>query len=190
MADSTRCAAPSPRSSPSGSIDPEGLPVGKDPKTALQELLQAQRSRLPRYTVTKTEGEAHDQTFIVECRVEELGLAAEGKGASRRAAEQAAAEALVPQINPGQETKAPMSQEALPHRAPWRSSDAPTSGSPTLVNKLVGAHVAITSRKAQTTRHRLLGIHTDERAQYIFVDTPGYQTQHVNALNRVMKPDR
>jgi GTP-binding protein Era len=54
------------------------------------------------------------------------------------------------------------------------------------VNKIVGAHVAITSRKAQTTRHRLLGIHTDDRAQFIFVDTPGYQTEHVNALNRVM----
>jgi len=79
---------------------PEGLPVGKDPKTALQELLQAQRLALPRYTVKKTEGEAHDQTFIVECRVEELDLSSEGKGPSRRAAEQAAAEALLPQLNP------------------------------------------------------------------------------------------
>jgi ribonuclease-3 len=86
---------------------PEGLPVGKDPKTALQELLQAQRLALPRYTVKKTEGEAHDQTFIVECRVEELGLMSEGKGASRRAAEQAAAEALVPQINPVAKRKGP-----------------------------------------------------------------------------------
>src|SRR5206468_4168985 len=49
-----------------------------------------------------------------------------------------------------------------------------------------GAHVAITSRKAQTTRHRLLGIRTDVDAQYLFVDTPGYQTQHGSALNKVM----
>jgi ribonuclease-3 len=79
---------------------PEGLPVAKDPKTALQELLQARRLALPRYAVKKTEGEAHDQTFTVECRVEELGIASEGRGASRRAAEQAAAEAMLPQLGP------------------------------------------------------------------------------------------
>ena len=62
----------------------------------------------------------------------------------------------------------------------------PNVGKSTLLNHLVGAHVAITSRKAQTTRHRLLGIRTDADAQYQFVDTPGYQTQHANALNRVM----
>ena len=62
----------------------------------------------------------------------------------------------------------------------------PNVGKSTLLNELVGAHVAITSRKAQTTRHRILGIRTDERAQYIFVDTPGYQTKHASALNRVM----
>jgi GTPase len=62
----------------------------------------------------------------------------------------------------------------------------PNVGKSTLLNRVVGAHVAITSRKAQTTRHRILGIFTDRRAQYIFVDTPGYQTQHTNALNREM----
>ena len=62
----------------------------------------------------------------------------------------------------------------------------PNVGKSTLLNKIVGAHVAITSRKAQTTRHRIQGIFTDERSQFIFVDTPGYQTQHRNALNREM----
>ena len=62
----------------------------------------------------------------------------------------------------------------------------PNVGKSTLLNKLVGAHVAITSRKAQTTRHRLLGIHTDRQSQFIFVDTPGYQKLHLNALNRAM----
>lgn len=62
----------------------------------------------------------------------------------------------------------------------------PNVGKSTLLNRLVGAHVAITSRKPQTTRHRLLGIHTDERSQILFVDTPGYQTQHQSELNRTM----
>ena len=62
----------------------------------------------------------------------------------------------------------------------------PNVGKSTLLNRLVGAHVAITSRKPQTTRHRLLGIHTDDRSQVLFVDTPGFQTQHRNALNRSM----
>jgi GTP-binding protein Era len=62
----------------------------------------------------------------------------------------------------------------------------PNVGKSTLLNRVVGAHVAITSRKAQTTRHRILGIFTDTRSQFIFVDTPGYQTQHQNALNRGM----
>ncbi|HWH38417.1 MAG TPA: GTPase Era [Usitatibacter sp.] len=62
----------------------------------------------------------------------------------------------------------------------------PNVGKSTLLNRIVGAHVAITSRKAQTTRHRIQGIFTDKRSQFIFVDTPGYQTQHRNALNLQM----
>ena len=62
----------------------------------------------------------------------------------------------------------------------------PNVGKSTLLNELVGAHVSITSRKAQTTRHRILGIRTDGRAQMVFVDTPGFQTRVSNALNRAM----
>ena len=62
----------------------------------------------------------------------------------------------------------------------------PNVGKSTLLNELVGAHVSITSRKAQTTRHRILGIRSDERAQMVFVDTPGFQTRFSNALNRAM----
>src|SRR5512140_1131296 len=62
----------------------------------------------------------------------------------------------------------------------------PNVGKSTLLNRVVGAHVAITSRKAQTTRHRIQGIFTDRGTQFIFVDTPGYQTEHKTALNREM----
>jgi GTP-binding protein Era len=62
----------------------------------------------------------------------------------------------------------------------------PNVGKSTLLNQIVGAHVAITSRKAQTTRHRIQGVFTDKVSQFVFVDTPGYQTQHQNALNREM----
>ena len=62
----------------------------------------------------------------------------------------------------------------------------PNVGKSTLLNRVVGAHVAITSRKAQTTRHRIHGIFTDRGTQFIFVDTPGYQTEHKTALNREM----
>ncbi len=66
----------------------------------------------------------------------------------------------------------------------------PNVGKSTLTNRLVGAKVSITSRKAQTTRHQVRGILTTEvngdDCQFVFVDTPGFQTQHKNALNRLM----
>ncbi|TAJ18862.1 MAG: GTPase Era [Rugosibacter sp.] len=62
----------------------------------------------------------------------------------------------------------------------------PNVGKSTLMNRLVGAKVSITSRKAQTTRHRIHGVLTTADNQFIFVDTPGFQTSHTNALNRLM----
>jgi GTP-binding protein Era len=60
----------------------------------------------------------------------------------------------------------------------------PNVGKSTLLNALVGQKISITSRKAQTTRHRITGMRTRGATQFVFVDTPGFQTLHANALNR------
>ncbi|MGI4815900.1 MAG: GTPase Era [Janthinobacterium lividum] len=60
----------------------------------------------------------------------------------------------------------------------------PNVGKSTLMNAFVGQKVSITSRKAQTTRHRITGILTQGSSQFVFVDTPGFQTRHASALNR------
>jgi GTP-binding protein Era len=60
----------------------------------------------------------------------------------------------------------------------------PNVGKSTLLNALVGQKISITSRKAQTTRHRITGMRTRGGTQFVFVDTPGFQTLHGNALNR------
>jgi len=60
----------------------------------------------------------------------------------------------------------------------------PNVGKSTLLNALVGQKISITSRKAQTTRHRITGMRTRGATQFVFVDTPGFQTRHDNALNR------
>jgi len=62
----------------------------------------------------------------------------------------------------------------------------PNVGKSTLMNTLIGAKVSITSRKAQTTRHRITGIQTLSDAQFIYIDTPGFQTRHSNALNKTL----
>lgn len=62
----------------------------------------------------------------------------------------------------------------------------PNVGKSTLMNALIGAKVSITSRKAQTTRHRITGIQTTGDAQFVYVDTPGFQTRHANALNKTL----
>jgi ribonuclease-3 len=79
-------------------INPEMKAIGKDPKTELQEWLQARKMHLPLYRVVGTLGAAHQQTFDVECEITELNFSERGIGGSRRAGEQAAAVAMLQTI--------------------------------------------------------------------------------------------
>jgi GTP-binding protein Era len=79
-----------------------------------------------------------------------------------------------------------MSVLTLPHCGFVAIIGRPNVGKSTLLNHLIGQKISITSSKAQTTRHRITGILTTEDSQFIFVDTPGFQRKHRNALNRAM----
>ncbi|MDP1734116.1 MAG: ribonuclease III [Sulfuritalea sp.] len=79
-------------------IDPTD--AGKDPKTALQEILQGRHLPLPRYGLLATHGEAHVQEFEVECVIPDLGIRSTGTGSSRRIAEQQAAQRAIAEIKP------------------------------------------------------------------------------------------
>jgi ribonuclease-3 len=79
-------------------IDPNAS--RKDPKTALQEVLQGRHLPLPRYGLLATHGEAHAQQFEIECVIAELGIRSTGTGGSRRIAEQQAAQRALAEIRP------------------------------------------------------------------------------------------
>jgi len=70
----------------------------KDPKTRLQELLQARKIALPSYEIVETSGTPHDQVFVVRCMIDELGLVQQGMGSSRRRAEQEAASCMLQEL--------------------------------------------------------------------------------------------
>ncbi|HET7866278.1 MAG TPA: GTPase Era [Burkholderiaceae bacterium] len=83
----------------------------------------------------------------------------------------------------------PPAPGAAPQRCGWVAIvGRPNVGKSTLLNTLVGQKVSITSHKAQTTRHRITGIRTEGASQFVFIDTPGFQTRHTTrgsaALNR------
>jgi len=70
----------------------------KDPKTRLQELLQARKIALPHYQVVDVSGKAHQQTFVISCGIDELSVSTQGKAGSRRKAEQLAAEKAIVEV--------------------------------------------------------------------------------------------
>ena len=80
----------------------------KDPKTELQEWLQARRLAVPAYRISATHGQAHAQTFEVECAVAGLGLSEQGHGRSRRAAEQEAARRMLESLKRSDEPNSPL----------------------------------------------------------------------------------
>jgi ribonuclease-3 len=80
----------------------------KDPKTELQEWLQARKLPVPAYTIVATRGQAHAQTFEVECAVAPLGLAEQGEGRSRRAAEQEAARRMLATLRASDQPGGPL----------------------------------------------------------------------------------
>jgi GTP-binding protein Era len=89
----------------------------------------------------------------------------------------------------GQRVAEPMPEVAAIPEGPQRCGliaivGKPNVGKSTLLNALVGQKISITSRKAQTTRHRITGMRTQGASQFVFVDTPGFQTIHGNALNK------
>ena len=108
------------------------------------------------------------------------------------------AAAVVPRIDDGADLESMLEGllKATPRAAPGAATQAgercglvaivgkPNVGKSTLMNALVGQKISITSRKAQTTRHRITGILSRGATQFVFVDTPGFQTRHNNALNR------
>lgn len=73
----------------------------KDPKTILQEWLQGHKKALPIYTLTKAEGKSHEQTFYIQCEINELALCVEGVAQSRRVAEQIAAQKILDVLQRG-----------------------------------------------------------------------------------------
>ncbi|ALL65930.1 Ribonuclease III [Paraburkholderia caribensis MBA4] len=124
-------------------IDPRTL--GKDAKTLLQEYLQGHKIPLPTYTVVATHGAAHNQQFEVECTVPKLDVKVSGSGASRRAAEQAAAKKALDEV-----MAAAPAMVAKPKRS--KSSRAAKQAETEIVPGVTGVQAALDLRAPDTRR--------------------------------------
>ncbi|WP_429269426.1 ribonuclease III [Paraburkholderia sp. EB58] len=126
-------------------IDPRTL--GKDSKTLLQEYLQGHKIALPTYTVVATHGAAHNQQFEVECTVPKLEVKVSGSGASRRAAEQAAAKKALDEV-----MAAAPAVVAKPKRS--KSARAAKHAEPEIVPGVTGVQTALDLRAPDRKNER------------------------------------
>jgi ribonuclease-3 len=129
-------------------IDPRTL--GKDAKTLLQEYLQGHKIALPTYTVVATHGAAHNQQFEVECTVPKLDVKVSGSGASRRAAEQAAAKKALDEV-----MAAAPAVVAKPKRS--KGSRAAKHAEPEIVPGVTGVQAALDLRSPDRKNERGAG---------------------------------
>jgi ribonuclease-3 len=128
-------------------IDPRTL--GKDAKTLLQEYLQGHKIALPTYTVVATHGAAHNQQFEVECTVPKLDVKVSGSGASRRAAEQAAAKKALDDV-----MAAAPALAAKPKRS--KGARAAKSAEPEIVPGVTGVQTALDLRTPERRNERAM----------------------------------
>jgi len=126
-------------------IDPRTL--GKDAKTLLQEYLQGHKIALPTYTVVATHGAAHNQQFEVECTVPKLDVKVSGSGASRRAAEQAAAKKALDEV-----MAAAPALVAKPKRS--KGARAAKNAEPEIVPGVTGVQTALDLRSPDRKNER------------------------------------
>jgi ribonuclease III len=130
-------------------IDPRTL--GKDAKTLLQEYLQGHKIALPTYTVVATHGAAHNQQFEVECTVPKLDVKVSGSGASRRAAEQAAAKKALDEV-----MAAAPAVVAKPKRSKGARA-AKKNAEPEIVPGVTGVQAALDLRSPERKHERGAG---------------------------------